>query len=183
MSRNQLAPTSVVDNCFNSQELMFLMCFGISILSVPTCKPELTKLINNIENKFCLDNNLTIVSVPELTKLLDKLKPAQSDGFKNTKSEHYIYAIHKFKVILCMLFQSILVHGHMPKDLTRSVIVSIPKDKGKGYLSNSSNYRGIALCDALAKLFEMLILQKISLHLIISLHLNRITRLSYVPLS
>ena len=60
-----------------------------------------------------------------------------------------------------MLFQNMLVHGHMPEDLPRSVIVSIPKDKGK-YLSNSSNYRGIALCDALAKLFDLWILHKYS---------------------
>ena len=163
MSRNKSSPTPVVDNCFNSQEIcdVFWNKYTEVYNSVPTCKSELTKLLNNIENKICLDNNPTIVSVAELTKLLNKLKPGKSDGFKNTKSEHYIYASQKFKVILCMLFQSMLVHGHMPEDLTRSVIVSIPKDKGKD-LSNSSNYRGIALCDALAKLFDIWILHKYS---------------------
>ena len=49
-----------------------------------------------------------------------------------------------------------LVHGYVPDELLRSTIVPIPKNN-LGNLCSSENYRGIALCNPILKLFECII--------------------------
>ena len=50
-----------------------------------------------------------------------------------------------------------VIHGHWPPELLNSTIVSIPKDN-RGSLSNSENYRGIALSNCIC----MVLLNKYS---------------------
>ena len=52
-----------------------------------------------------------------------------------------------------------LVHGFSFDDLLEAVIVSILKDM-KGDSCSDSNYRGIALCSALCKIIDIIILDK-----------------------
>ena len=52
-----------------------------------------------------------------------------------------------------------LIHGHWPPELLNSTIVSIPKDS-RGSLSNSENYRGIALSNC--KIIDTVLLKKYS---------------------
>ena len=51
------------------------------------------------------------------------------------------------------------MHGFSPNDLLEAVIVSIPKDI-KGDLRSDSNYRGIALCSAMCKIIDIIIMDK-----------------------
>ena len=55
--------------------------------------------------------------------------------------------------MLCVLFNPMLTHGYYPKELVKSTIISIPKDKSIG-LSKSINYRGISLFNSINKLFD-----------------------------
>ena len=71
------------------------------------------------------------VSVNDITKLITKLNRGKSDYYNGTKS-------HRFCIYVSLLFQCMLTHGHMPEDLARSLIVSLPKDKCKS-LSDSGN--------------------------------------------
>ena len=50
---------------------------------------------------------------------------------------------------------SMLVHGYNAADLLSSTIISIPKD-ARGDMSRSDNYRGIALCNSICKLFDII---------------------------
>ena len=54
-----------------------------------------------------------------------------------------------------------IIHGYNPKHILNAVLVSIPKDK-HGVLTSSENYRGIALCSSISKLFDTIILSKFS---------------------
>ena len=47
----------------------------------------------------------------------------------------------------------------MPVLINRSVIISIPKDK-KASLRDSTNYRGITLCNAISKVLDIYLLQR-----------------------
>ena len=49
------------------------------------------------------------------------------------------------------------IHGHTPKDLLASTIISIPKDM-RASLCRSDNYRGISLFNAICKVFEYVIM-------------------------
>ena len=56
---------------------------------------------------------------------------------------------------------SMLVHGYNAADLLSSTIISIPKD-ARGDMSRSDNYRGIALCNSICKLFDIILMGKCS---------------------
>ena len=50
-----------------------------------------------------------------------------------------------------------LSHGYNPKELVKSTIISIPKDKSIS-LSKSTNCRGISLFNSINKLFDYVII-------------------------
>ena len=50
-----------------------------------------------------------------------------------------------------------ITHGYSPKELVKSTIISIPKDKSAS-LSKSTNYRGISLFNSINKLFDYIII-------------------------
>ena len=60
-----------------------------------------------------------------------------------------------------MLINVMLMHGYMPDDMLASVLVSIPKDP-RGSLTNSANYRAIALYSSMGKIVDMLISDRYS---------------------
>ncbi len=51
-----------------------------------------------------------------------------------------------------------LLHGITPCDLLTSTINSIPKDK-QGDISDSNNYRGTTLISAIAKVYDLILIQ------------------------
>ena len=67
-----------------------------------------------------------------------------------------MYAPHRFAVMVTMLLNEMLVLGYMPDDMLASVLVSIPKDP-RASLTNSGNYRAIALYSSMGKIVDMLI--------------------------
>ena len=60
-----------------------------------------------------------------------------------------------------------LVHGYMPDDMLASVLVPIPKDP-RASLTNSGNYRAIALYSSMGKIVDMLISDRYSNQLMTS---------------
>ena len=55
-----------------------------------------------------------------------------------------------------MLFNSAIIHGHLPDRLMETIIVPIVKDS-KSTLTDENNYRPIALTCVASKLLELLI--------------------------
>ena len=62
-------------------------------------------------------------------------------------------------MLVAVMLNSMFVHGHTPTILLKSVLCNIPKDL-KGDLCNSNNYRGIALCSALCKAVDILMIER-----------------------
>ena len=57
--------------------------------------------------------------------------------------------------MLSLLFKTMLTHSCVPSGLLLSMVIPIPKNKNKS-LSDSGNYRGIALSSILGKLFDII---------------------------
>ena len=55
------------------------------------------------------------------------------------------------------LLSGTLVHGYIPDDLSVSIIIPIPKGK-KSNVTDSANYRGIALSSILCKICDLIVL-------------------------
>ena len=82
-----------------------------------------------------------------------KLDSEKHDGYKGKCSDHFVYASHKYLVVLSMLINGMIVHGYDADDWLKSVLISISKDV-RGTLSHSDNNRGITLCSAASEIPE-----------------------------
>ena len=93
-----------------------------------------------------------------IDKCLTSLKKNKSDGNKGFNSNHLIYGPPRLKILLSILFNSMLGHGYYPTELLKSYIISIPKDRTAS-LSNSDNYRGISLFNSICKMYDYVIIE------------------------
>ena len=87
---------------------------------------------------------------------LKDIKLGKHDGKYSLTSDHVVNSSRRFLVILSILMSSMLVHGYNAADLLSSTIISIPKD-ARGDMSRSDNYREIALCNSISKLFDIIL--------------------------
>jgi hypothetical protein len=85
----------------------------------------------------------------------------KNDGSCGLSSDHFRSAGSDFScyVAFLFLFSCMVSHGSAPKDFSASTIVPIPK-KANGNISDSNNYRGIALSSVFGKVFDNVILYK-----------------------
>ena len=70
----------------------------------------------------------------------------------------FINAGNSLNVLLSLLFRAMVIHGHYPRNLLVSTIISIPKDL-KSSLCNVDNYRGISLFNSIAKVFDYVFIE------------------------
>ena len=87
----------------------------------------------------------------------NKLKHGKAEGGCMT-SDHLISAPRCFAEVLAPVFNCLVEHGYMPPVFRDAVIIPIPMS-GNTDLSQSSNYRGIALASCFSKLLEYCILE------------------------
>ena len=76
-------------------------------------------------------------------------------------SEHYKYAGYNLHWHLSLCFSSLLLHGKLPAQLMNILISPIIKDK-KGKITKADNYRPIAKATPSSKVFEVLLLVKLT---------------------
>ena len=155
---------NTIDGLSNKAEIAnnFASKYSELYKSVPTSASDLEAL------RECISDDMTKCSIYDLTqtvcyadieKSILKLKRGKSDGSRGTDSDHFICCSRKFKIHLSLLVSCMFVHGYTPSRLLEAVICSIPKDL-RGDLCSSNNYRGIALCSALCKLIDLIIIDK-----------------------
>ena len=124
--------------------------------SQTTTEARLNDIRHVIQDKVTCEGNAFVVTVTEVCGMTSKLKINKSDGLTGSSSDHFVYAPHRFAVLFTMLINVMLVHGYMPDDMLASVLVPIPKDP-RASLTNSGNYRAIALYSSMGKIVDMLI--------------------------
>lgn len=131
---------------------IFLQKYKSLYTSVPSSDHELNVIHDKLDQSLV---NITdcIVTPNVIASCISRLKKNKSDGSLGFSSNHIIYGCHKLNVLLSLLFNSMLVHGYFPKELLKSTIISIPKDRSAS-LANSDNYRGISLFNSMCKLFD-----------------------------
>lgn len=127
--------------------------------SVPTADGELadTCIKEYIEGNVALSDCKVLVQV--VCEAVMKLKKNKCDSAAGVCSSHFVHMPIRCIVYISLLFSSMLIHGCNANDMLSSVIVSILKDV-HGSMSDSSNYRGIALCSTLSKLLDYIVLSK-----------------------
>ena len=102
-------------------------------------------------------SNLDHVTPELICHCIGKLKPGKGDGSEGFRSDHLINAGKSLNILLSLLFRAIVIHGHYPRNLLVSTIISIPKDL-KSSLCNVDKYRGISLFNSITKVFDYVII-------------------------
>ena len=132
-------------------------------------KNNFEKLLNSSKdtrNKDVLDKylnehdyNFDRFSVSEVLDAIMSLKNGKSAGKDNIFAEHYKFSHDKCAVLLTMLFNMIMIHGYIPQALMDTIITPILKDK-KGCVTDSDNYRPVAITCISSKIFEKVMLNR-----------------------
>jgi hypothetical protein len=105
------------------------------------------------------DDNASIFTTEDIMMAIKHIKFNKSDGVFNLVSDNYKHATPIFHDHIKTLLNACMSHGYIPHCLLLSSLTPIPKGQLED-LSNSQNYRGIALCALCLKVFEYAILLK-----------------------
>ena len=114
-----------------------------------------TEKVKSLMNQCNIDENL--FTVDEVSKAIKDLKLNKSCGIDTLAAEHFRYASENIYVLLQLCFNSMLIHGHVPRIFCNTILVPIIKDK-KGSITDANNYRPIALTTIASKIFEKALL-------------------------
>jgi hypothetical protein len=132
---------------------------------VPTNTHDMTHLLSVINNGVHSDNMADVnISTVLIEKCICKLNAGKGDGGAGFQSDHLINGCPRLYVLLSLLFNTMLYHGHTANDLLYATIISIPKDM-RASLCSDDNYRGISLCSSICKLFDLVIIDKYKVEL------------------
>ena len=84
---------------------------------------EIETLSNKLDS-LCVNCNMREcrITALDVRKAISKLKRGKSDGIDGFMSDHIIHASDKFCVIVGMLINAMLTHGHNPSQLLNIVI-------------------------------------------------------------
>jgi len=127
-----------------------------------TKEDSVVNAVSNVENdERCRINCHDVVAA------IDKLKSRKSPGLDGLAGEHVKYASGKIVPLLSLLFNCMMIHGHLPSKFMETLIVSLVKDK-KGNISDKDNYRPIAITTVFSKVLELIILGKFENYLLTS---------------
>ena len=149
----------VVDKASGCKQIshVFLEKYKTIYTSVSTPDNDMAHITNEISNRISNTDCNINVTPDIINDCIAKLKRGKSDGNIGFNSNHLVHREWRIRVLLSLLFNSMIVHGHYPSELLKSTIVSIPQDKTAS-LSNSDNYRGISMFNNIHKLFDYVII-------------------------
>ena len=100
-----------------------------------------------------------MVTAEQVDRCLGMIKLGKAAGYDWIEVvEHIMYAHPILVIILCNLFNIMLLHGVVPTMFGMGVIVPLIKDK-HGDHTSIRNYRGITISICFSKLFESVLMR------------------------
>ena len=123
---------------------------------------------NNREFGFHVqyDDNMRIKN-DEVENCIKSINSNKAPGFDGLYSEHLKYSDRSLACLLSDCFSSFLIHSILPESLMLVVINPCIKDKS-GRNNDSNNYRPISIASCISKVFEEIILNRITNKLLTS---------------
>ena len=103
-----------------------------------------------------------IVSVRDIVDAVDYQSKGKSAGRNGLFMESFIYACPELWIHLSLFYTMCIRHCFLPANFMQVTITPLVKNKG-GNLTDTNNYRAIALTNVDTKIFERLLLSKIKI--------------------
>lgn len=100
-----------------------------------------------------------IVTLEELRKVLKKMKLGKSAGLDGVLAEYFKVFAEIAETILLMLLRKLFANGIYPTEWTVNILKPIYK---KGEVSDTNNFRGLAIGPALAKIHSLIMLERLT---------------------
>ena len=104
------------------------------------------------------------VSYDELSSAIDYLDINKSCGLDGIYAEHLKFGSYLLADLLSQCISSFFTHGSLPDSMIANVLVPVIKSK-TGRIMSKDNYRPIALASVVSKVAEIVIYNRISVHL------------------
>jgi len=163
---NRHVPTGIVDGCSSLDDIANIFASNF----YNACCPNDTVRNDNMKLKFetslksyCPSSNVQLFTVELVDLCMRTMKIGKAAGYDGIETEHLRHAHPLLCVMLCMLFNSMLIHGKVPSLFGCGIIVPLLKNNNLDD-SIASNYRGITLSSHISKLFEMCIMDTYSVY-------------------
>jgi hypothetical protein len=154
-----------IDGLSSSNDIanLFAKTYEKLYASVSYDKLDIDDITDEIHNHLLAVgySNDCIIACQEVREAIQRLKNGKDDGNVGLSSDYFIEAGDDLAVHIAMMFSAILVHGFVPDDFLVSTVVPLPKGHNAN-LSDSTNYRGIALSSIFGKIFDHVILLRCS---------------------
>lgn len=103
------------------------------------------------------DNFFTVELVSEI---VDKMCCGKAPGLDGLSCEHLKYSHPVVYLILCKMFNLLLLFGYIPKDFGLSYTVAVPKCDIHSSTLTLGDFRGISISPVVSKVFELVILRR-----------------------
>ena len=115
------------DNGCKQVSHVFLEKYKTIYKNVPTSDNDMANISDEVSNRISnIDCNINVT--PDIINdCIVKLKRGKSDGDIGFNSNHLAHGGRHIRVLLSLLFNAIIVHGHYPNEQLKSAIVSIPR--------------------------------------------------------
>jgi hypothetical protein len=125
---------------------------------------------NNYVSDKLSDCSLTgnLITASEISSAIKELKCGKSCGLDELNSEHFKYASDKLVVYLTLVYNAMLTHGYIPEKFMLTLLVPIVKNK-KVCITDSENYRPIAIATVTSKIVQIIILTNTNLILLLGI--------------
>ena len=101
------------------------------------------------------------ITVDDIKSAVISFKKGKASGPDKLSVEHIIHASYRLITLLCLCLNAFLTHGTLPCSLMMVTIVPIIKNKAAP-ISAMSNYRPVATPSVISKIFESVLLKKLS---------------------
>lgn len=160
---SKLACNYTIDDHNDASEIakLFAVKYRDLYSSVSYDKGEMESIKGKLNSQlsdsgFTFDNFITFADVKTA---VSKVMHEKGDVNNCLSTDHFIYAGDDLLVHIALLFTSLIVHGFIPDLFRRSSVRPIPKNFSQN-LTDSSNYRGIAITSIFGKLLDHIILDR-----------------------
>ena len=164
MKRTSKAVPSTIDGACGDEEIanIFLKKYKSLYNQVSYNDADIEAISEEVESRISAlpasrANPTSLVSLEQVKEAMKSLNKGKRDGGGFFSTDHLINGGDVLCKAITILFCAMLRCGYTPTPMLASVIIPIPKSLRKS-LSDSGNYRGIALNSPISKLFELVLL-------------------------